>query len=353
MQSPSIWMCRASTEIPCASIVFGISLMMARRAASIPRTFSTSITWFELVLFGTMPGVLITCRRPVPSTRMLYRVAAPPPSSLLITARFVLLMPCTTAPGSALFNAWREKNSMCFSLPRPSLPPPCCGQIWSFSRLFPATLMSSSVSLMPARFLESSNACLMSWGVSSSCSFAILATSIFTERWQPWFGSYTSLMYKQMSLSVVLSMRPLTMRARSSLYSSFSAHEMIGVRIVFAALMISLIRGTPRVTFMLETPEKWNVFRVIWVAGSAIDCAETAPTASPGIRKACAYFFAHWLMKVSRCHSVGQEPASASARHSALGWPAARTAATESAVSPGASRSCLRFSATVPARPLM
>ena len=31
------------------------------------------------------------------------------------------------------------------------------------------------------------------------------------------------------------------------------------------ALMISLMRGTPRVMFMEATPAKWKVFRVIWV----------------------------------------------------------------------------------------
>ena len=34
------------------------------------------------------------------------------------------------------------------------------------------------------------------------------------------------------------------------------------------ALMISLMRGTPRVMFMEATPAKWKVFRVIWVPGS-------------------------------------------------------------------------------------
>jgi hypothetical protein len=56
---------------------------------------------------------------------------------------------------------------------------------------------------------------------------------------------------------------------------------MIGVLIVLEALMISLIRGTPRVTFIEATPAKWNVFRVIWVPGSPIDCAPTAPTVEP------------------------------------------------------------------------
>ena len=48
------------------------------------------------------------------------------------------------------------------------------------------------------------------------------------------------------------------------------------------ALMISVTRGTPMVTFMLATPAKWNVCNVICVAGSPIDCAATAPSASPG-----------------------------------------------------------------------
>ena len=46
---------------------------------------------------------------------------------------------------------------------------------------------------------------------------------------------------------------------------------MIGVFIYLAAFMISLILGTPKVTFMLATPAKWNVFNVIYVAGSPID----------------------------------------------------------------------------------
>jgi hypothetical protein len=50
---------------------------------------------------------------------------------------------------------------------------------------------------------------------------------------------------------------------------------------VFEALMISLIRGTPRVTFMDATPAKWKVFNVICVPGSPIDWAPTAPTVEP------------------------------------------------------------------------
>lgn len=45
---------------------------------------------------------------------------------------------------------------------------------------------------------------------------------------------------------------------------------MIGVAIFFVLLIISLTRGTPWVIFILEIPAKWNVFNVIWVAGSPI-----------------------------------------------------------------------------------
>jgi hypothetical protein len=60
---------------------------------------------------------------------------------------------------------------------------------------------------------------------------------------------------------------------------------MIGVLMVLAALIISLIRGTPNVTFMDATPAKWKVFSVIWVPGSPIDWAPTAPTVDPEYRE--------------------------------------------------------------------
>lgn len=50
---------------------------------------------------------------------------------------------------------------------------------------------------------------------------------------------------------------------------------------VLAALIISLIRGTPSVTFIEATPAKWKVLSVICVPGSPIDCAPIAPTAVP------------------------------------------------------------------------
>lgn len=56
------------------------------------------------------------------------------------------------------------------------------------------------------------------------------------------------------------------------------------------ALIISLIRGTPRVMFMDATPAKWKVFRVIWVPGSPMLWAHRAPTAEPGsIWALCKY----------------------------------------------------------------
>ena len=64
--------------------------------------------------------------------------------------------------------------------------------------------------------------------------------------------------------------------------------EMIGVEIFLEALMISLMRGTPSVTFMAATPAKWNVFSVICVPGSPILCAPNAPTVDPAIHiKGC------------------------------------------------------------------
>ena len=63
--------------------------------------------------------------------------------------------------------------------------------------------------------------------------------------------------------------------------SSWLRTEMMGVDMFFPALMISFILGTPRVTFILATPAKWKVFRVIWVPGSPILCAPNAPTVDP------------------------------------------------------------------------
>jgi len=65
--------------------------------------------------------------------------------------------------------------------------------------------------------------------------------------------------------------------ARRQHYYTF----MTGVEMFLEALMISLIRGTPCVMFMLATPAKWNVFSVICVPGSPMLCAPKAPTVEP------------------------------------------------------------------------
>ena len=56
---------------------------------------------------------------------------------------------------------------------------------------------------------------------------------------------------------------------------------MTGVEMVLLAFMISLMRGTPCVMFMLATPAKWNVLSVICVPGSPMLCAATPPTGEP------------------------------------------------------------------------
>ena len=86
-------------------------------------------------------------------------------------------------------------------------------------------------------------------------------------------------MYSLTSPRVVFSIRPFTLRANSGSRLSMRWVVTIGVEIFLEALMISFILGTPRVMFMLATPAKWNVFRVIWVPGSPIDWAQRAPTA--------------------------------------------------------------------------
>merc|ERR1712157_715001 len=57
---------------------------------------------------------------------------------------------------------------------------------------------------------------------------------------------------------------------------------MVGVfKTLDAVMMISRNRGIPSVTFAPD-PARWNVFSVICVDGSPIDCAAIHPTASPG-----------------------------------------------------------------------
>ena len=78
-------------------------------------------------------------------------------------------------------------------------------------------------------------------------------------------------MYSATSPSSDFSILALTILALAALYSFTSFAVIIGVLIFAVALIISLIRGTPSVTFIDATPAKWKVFKVIWVAGSPID----------------------------------------------------------------------------------
>lgn len=88
----------------------------------------------------------------------------------------------------------------------------------------------------------------------------------------------------------------MTIRADASLSLVTSLQLIIGVLMTLAALMISFIRGTPRVTFMEATPAKWKVLSVIWVPGSPIDCAPTAPTVEPaGDKPRVKYVIGHKL----------------------------------------------------------
>ena len=91
------------------------------------------------------------------------------------------------------------------------------------------------------------------------------------------------------SLSDVFSILPFATRAAISSSSFTNTALIIGVEIVLEALIISLIRGTPKVTFIEATPAKWKVFKVICVPGSPIDCAPIAPTAVPASTLALEY----------------------------------------------------------------
>jgi hypothetical protein len=61
------------------------------------------------------------------------------------------------------------------------------------------------------------------------------------------------------SLRYVFSSRPLTILAALSLEELVSSAVIMGVEMSLAALMISLIRGTPSVMDMAATPAKWKL----------------------------------------------------------------------------------------------
>jgi len=104
---------------------------------------------------------------------------------------------------------------------------------------------------------------------------------------------------------IVFSILPLTIRADfTSLVLFNKSAEIIGVLIFLEALIISLIRGTPRVIFILATPAKWNVFKVIWVPGSPRLWPPIAPTAVPGSIIDFLYLLKHTFKKCFNCFSV-------------------------------------------------
>ena len=92
----------------------------------------------------------------------------------------------------------------------------------------------------------------------------------------------------------VFSRRPFTIRAEASLSRVTSLQLIMGVLMALAALIISLMRGTPRVTFIDATPAKWKVFNVIWVPGSPMDWAPTAPTVEPATCPCERLYDNHW-----------------------------------------------------------
>mmetsp|Transcript_41536 Transcript_41536/g.111325 ORF Transcript_41536/g.111325 Transcript_41536/m.111325 type:complete len:218 (-) Transcript_41536:1236-1889(-) len=105
-------------------------------------------------------------------------------------------------------------------------------------------------------------------------------------------------------------MRPLTVRAWLWSVSFCSGTSITGVEITLEALMISLMRGTPSVTFMEAMPAKWKVLSVICVPGSPMLCALMAPTALPGSMRARRYLRKFSSRKCCSCLAVAADPAS-------------------------------------------
>lgn len=86
------------------------------------------------------------------------------------------------------------------------------------------------------------------------------------------------------------------------------------------ALIISLMRGTPKVMFIEATPAKWKVFNVIWVPGSPMLCAQRAPTAEPG---------SIWALGTRHRHMMRQEAGATSFKVSfhSVDWNVLKTGA--------------------------
>mmetsp|Transcript_33283 Transcript_33283/g.105254 ORF Transcript_33283/g.105254 Transcript_33283/m.105254 type:complete len:277 (-) Transcript_33283:2691-3521(-) len=270
--------------------------MMTRRAASMPRVSRTSQMLLLSVSRPSTPGVPITVPRPLPSTRSVYFLRPPSPSSWLMTARPMLGMPCTMTDVSAAFRSCNTKYmarlggmpsvAAFFPVVLPGQPSggrtrrrsrrPMCTSTWllcSARRICGRLLRVPKGSLRMHSFTVSQSMLRC----SAAMAFMSRCTLMYTSA-----GVSTSCILSATSPSVVFSSRALTTRALISLSSCNRRAVMMGVEILELALMISLSRGTPSVTFIDATPAKWNVLSVICVPGSDMDCAPMAPTASPG-----------------------------------------------------------------------
>ncbi|KAH3669376.1 hypothetical protein OGAPHI_001497 [Ogataea philodendri] len=172
--------------------------MILALAASIPSTSKISRTWLVLVLCDTTPSVAITSFRPYPSTSSSFL-----PSSLtLITAREISGRPLTTTLVSTRLSCCILKNSELRSSRSRS-----SGSLITDGSLeetdlagldasVPISDTSTWILLPPTtatspREILSFGAATMAvaiWSiVSSSCSFSIDLTSIFTCKYA-WFS---------------------------------------------------------------------------------------------------------------------------------------------------------------------
>jgi hypothetical protein len=131
------------------------------------------------------------------------------------------------------------------------------------------------------------------WGVKTDFTFALQFFMLISDG----LGGVNSMLSViqfdtifrffiiQTHLKVVCSSRQRTFLAFSASLAVEPSKKTVseGAFGFFEILMISFSLGTPRVTFLEDTPAKWKVFSVIWVAGSPIDWAAIAPTISPGV----------------------------------------------------------------------
>mmetsp|Transcript_25747 Transcript_25747/g.65467 ORF Transcript_25747/g.65467 Transcript_25747/m.65467 type:complete len:502 (-) Transcript_25747:932-2437(-) len=326
MQSASSPMWRSSMDMPCEPMVYWISLLMAVRAASMPRQRSTSATWLVTVWLPSTPAVAITRCRSVPSTSsMCFSRPVALSLSLEMTARATVGMPTTITFGSTPSSCCRLNSRPCLessggmtSTLSTATARTCCS----------LSLMRGCARMASLTVVASMSSCSAST-VSMSSRTLMAASPSATPRLP---GRSTTLMWRHTWPSSVRSSRPLTMRADLTSLSTASATFMMGVEMFLAALMISLMRGTPSVTFMDATPAKWNVLSVICVPGSPMDCAPTAPTVEPGSMRLDSYLDTARSTNDTSCEGVSPDMPAA---YSSASSPRAASG------SPSRSRACL------------